>query len=231
MVNNKSGVSSFSNFGGVVLLRDKVYQAIRGEIILGNLKPGEPININEMAKSMNISTAPVREALNLLDKDGLIELQPHKKAIVAQGNKNDFEVVVQLRKRLEPFVARLSMDSIPDEAIDNLLMRLEDALNNSDDVMKYIETDMDVHELLYIHYDSKVLSEIMSLVRNLQCCYAVERTDEDELTKIKIREKYIHEHIEIMKALKKRDGNLLEELILNHLNAYDELGAKYFEDK
>lgn len=230
MVNKKNSVSYISDFKGVMLLRDEVYNAMKGEIITGHLKPGETININEIAKGMNISTAPVREALNMLDKDGLVELYPHKKAVVARRRRKDFYAAVEIRKRLEPFAARLSIDLIPEEKIDETLEKLYYVLENSDELMKYLASDMEFHELLHIHYGSKVLSDTLSSLKNLQYCYGIERTNESEEEKIKVREEFSREHIEIAKALKERDADKVEALIMRHLENYEILEKKYFKE-
>ena len=47
-------------------VKDRVYEILKREIVLGKLKPGEPINIAVLSTKLNISSAPLREALNML---------------------------------------------------------------------------------------------------------------------------------------------------------------------
>ena len=54
------------------LIRDRIYDMLRSEILSGGFAPGDDLNILSISKQLGVSCAPVREALNMLNKDGLI---------------------------------------------------------------------------------------------------------------------------------------------------------------
>ncbi|HDK25905.1 MAG TPA: GntR family transcriptional regulator, partial [Candidatus Atribacteria bacterium] len=73
----------FEDLGNNLSLKDRVYQNIKLQIIRGNLKPGTRLLEEELSKAMNISRAPIREALNRLEKEGFVTITPRKGAVVA----------------------------------------------------------------------------------------------------------------------------------------------------
>lgn len=59
-------------------LKHQVYKAIKDDIIFGRLRSGEQLNMLELCNRMHISSAPIREALNMLSKEGLVDLTPQQ---------------------------------------------------------------------------------------------------------------------------------------------------------
>ena len=78
-------------------VKDRVYEILKREIVLGKLKPGEPINIAVLSTKLNISSAPLREALNMLSRDGLVTLNPRKHAAVSEIDEGDMVITMHLR--------------------------------------------------------------------------------------------------------------------------------------
>ena len=68
----------FEDLGHYLSLKDRVYQNIKFKIMNGNLKPGIRLFEEELAKTMNISRAPIREAFNRLEKEGFVTIIPRK---------------------------------------------------------------------------------------------------------------------------------------------------------
>ena len=83
-------MAQLENLKDTPLIRDRVYDALRKEILMGGFAPGETLNILSISKQMGISCAPIREALNMLNKDGLVELMPYIDVII--GNEEDFQL-------------------------------------------------------------------------------------------------------------------------------------------
>lgn len=77
------------NLGSNPSLKQLVYDNLRDLIIQGKLEPGAKLVEDELAQSMNISRAPVREALNMLERDGFTKIIPRKGAVVTEVNRKD----------------------------------------------------------------------------------------------------------------------------------------------
>lgn len=218
-------MDSFENFGNTILLKDRVYNALKTEIILGNLKPGERLNILSIANKMNISSAPIREALNMLSKDGLVDLLPHKQAVVAVGGTDEYEISVDIRKMLEPYAAKISTPLIPQNEINSVRNQLKNVLNDPSNVAAYVESDVAVHELLHIYAGSKFLSEILKMVKTytMRFRYIIEKTEKTlldrEASTIIVS---TNEHLSILDALESRDPERVYSAVLQHIEYYSE---------
>ena len=77
------------NLGSKPSLKQLVYDNLRDQIIQGKLEPGMKLTEDELAQSMNISRAPIREALNMLERDGFAKIIPRKGAVVAGISRKD----------------------------------------------------------------------------------------------------------------------------------------------
>ena len=214
----------FENFGDALLLRDRVYNALKTNIIMGNIPAGQKLNIVDLANQMNISCAPVREALNLLNKDGLVELTPHKRPVVAEGNKEEYLLALELRRMLEPFAARYSINMIPSEKISQMKVQLIDLLNAPTSLVAYTDSDLAVHELLHCYSGSKILSNTLAAVKTYSMRFRY-LFKEDQFSDPLLLRNHIEtstkEHLRILDALESRDGDLAYDVVLAHINNYD----------
>lgn len=98
-----------SNFGSNPSLKQLVYDNLKERIISGELKPGMRLREEDLSSEMNISRAPIREALNMLERDGFTTIMPRKGAIVAEVRKEDIRYIWEMRALLEPYAAKQSV--------------------------------------------------------------------------------------------------------------------------
>ena len=75
---------------------------LREAILAGDLRPGDRIRQEEVAERFGASRLPVREALRMLEAEGLTEHETNKGARVPRLSQHEVEVVYQMRERLEP---------------------------------------------------------------------------------------------------------------------------------
>jgi DNA-binding GntR family transcriptional regulator len=85
---------------------DQVATFLRGEIYTGTLKPGERLLEVELGNQLEVSRAPIREALLILQRDGLVSMRPHRGATVAMFTDDDILEIYELRRLLDPVAAR-----------------------------------------------------------------------------------------------------------------------------
>jgi DNA-binding GntR family transcriptional regulator len=83
-------------------LAEKAFVALHDAIVVGELKPGERLPIEELAEVLDMSPMPVREALRRLDAAGLVENVPHRGARITELSIEDLYDVYQARLALEP---------------------------------------------------------------------------------------------------------------------------------
>lgn len=126
----------------------RVASYLRDAILSGDLQPGDRIGQEDVAAKLGTSRVPVREALRMLEAEGLTEHEPHKGARVPRFSQHEVEVIYRMRERLEPLALSESMPHLtPDhhERLDEVLSRIED----NDDVEKFLDLDREFHMLTY----------------------------------------------------------------------------------
>lgn len=206
----------FENIGAALPLKDQVYNQLKLQIILGNFKPGKRLSMLELASSMNVSRAPVREALSMLNKDGLVTITPRKQAIVAEVSKNSIKMIGEIRLMLESYAAKQSTWSIPNERLSEVETMLRKVLESPEDVLNYVKSDLAIHELLYNYTGCDLLRDMLTMVKqqSLRIRYLPENA---ALNKSEIVIQSTHEHLKIIKALQERNEAEVYATIKNHL--------------
>ncbi|MBE1284533.1 MAG: FCD domain-containing protein [Rhodobacteraceae bacterium] len=81
-----------------------IYEILKRQIIAGELKPGEELKIMPLAKEMDISIVPLREAVRMLAAEKLVELRPRRSPIIARLDVRDLVEMNQIRGALEPII-------------------------------------------------------------------------------------------------------------------------------
>lgn len=131
-----------------VFIKDEVYGIISDWIITGELAPESKININNLAKILNTSRTPVREAILRLENEGLVISKANRRTIVAPINLDELSYTYSVVASLEALALEQAFPKIDKEFIDHLEVlnqKLHDALNY-DDKMRLIEIDNEFHD-------------------------------------------------------------------------------------
>ncbi|MDX2536337.1 GntR family transcriptional regulator [Streptomyces scabiei] len=89
---------------------DLAYGQVRDRILSGELEPGSVIQQRELARSIGISTTPLREALRRLKSEGLVDLDAHRDARVAPLRAEEARDLLELRRSLDPLAASLAAE-------------------------------------------------------------------------------------------------------------------------
>ncbi|WP_239477313.1 GntR family transcriptional regulator [Streptomyces sp. CS147] len=85
----------------------RAYARLRGEIIGGELAPGAHLHEVQVAERLSVSRTPLRQALQRLDREGLVKVVPGRGAFVSELSLSDVRHLFQLREALETHAARL----------------------------------------------------------------------------------------------------------------------------
>lgn len=207
-------------------LRDKITDFIRDLIISGEVKPGEKLTEESLSSQLGISRTPLREALLNLQSEGLVRVLPRKGAIVENLSKEDANETYLIKGILEALAGKLATEHITEEEIQKLI-----EINNS--ILKISQSKKkDPKEILKLNAEFHRIiikaSKAKKLIKYI-----------DDLRKHTLRYNFmylalmdhiqdsIREHDKIIKALKKRDADLVESLIKKH----NETARKYLFEK
>jgi DNA-binding GntR family transcriptional regulator len=132
--------------GGAASARIAAY--LREEILHGRFRPGDRIRQEDIAERFGASRLPVREALRMLEADGLTEHEPNKGARVPRLSPHEVDVIYQMRERLEPLALIESLPLLTAEEHERL-GDVQDRIEENSDVERFLDLDREFHMLTY----------------------------------------------------------------------------------
>jgi DNA-binding GntR family transcriptional regulator len=127
-------------------LAETAARKLRSEIVSGELPSGSRLAEAAVAQRLGVSRVPVREALVLLEREGLIEFTPTGRACVKELSPRDFEELYVLRLALEPVAARLAAPALKADC-----SRLEKnlaATRRARSLREVTTLDLEFHEII-----------------------------------------------------------------------------------
>jgi DNA-binding GntR family transcriptional regulator len=143
----------------------RIAEQLRQAILAGDIAPGEHIRQQEIAARFGVSRLPVREALRILEAEGLTTHERNKGARVPQLDQHEVDVIYQMRERLEPLALT---ESIPHLTADDLT-RLDDVrqrIEANDDLVRFLALDREFHLLSYTGCRIEQLTTIVTRLWN-----------------------------------------------------------------
>jgi DNA-binding GntR family transcriptional regulator len=199
-------------------LREQVRIQIKQLILTNHLRPGQYIIIDRLADELGVSHTPVREALAMLEHDGLVITRPYGTPQVTQITANNVRDAWEMRLLLEGWAVRGAISVISDES----LSQLEDDLTRARQEAKsgryeaHLQSDIAMHGLILQAAGNKLFQRLAQLVsdQSIRIRSLVEAiaTDEEVLV-------IIDEHCAILEVLRARDEDLAHKQLIAHLKA------------
>jgi DNA-binding GntR family transcriptional regulator len=208
------------------LLREVAYERLKDAVRYANLQPGEPLSENRISKILGISRTPVREAMQMLSQEGLVEIIPGRAVTVASRSIREILDVIQIRLLLEPTLVRLVTEAISQEklaALGTCTQRMAAAVE-AVDRRAWSIADTEWHEILSESCPNGLLGEMVLQMRNRVHRYA----NIDHQLKIRQLKNGTAEHHAIYEAIAAGDARYAEQVMREHLenlrqNLFDQL--------
>ena len=179
------------NLNDTPSLKQLVYNHLLRQIVSGDLPPNSRLMEAEIATAMNVSRAPIREALNMLERDGFTRIIPHKGSVVAEVTMQNVYEIWEIRCVLEPYVAKASCSAIPKERLHTLCEWLQTLERQPENFDEYIKSDYEVHNILCEYHDNLYLKGILDKLKShsVRMRWITERQKKNpEMCLISIRE-------------------------------------------
>ncbi len=148
-------------------VQDAVVDGIRDMILKGQLKPGDRLRQDELARTFGVSTMPVREALRQLQAEGLVVFHPRRGATVARISVSEYEEIYLIREALETLACRWAaedFDRIPIERLKCLLQEIEAAEANQDNAHRRMQL---VREFFFTVFEASGKEHLLRILSNL----------------------------------------------------------------
>ena len=194
-------------------LSQQIANSLKEEILSGKFPPGVRIRQEDIAEQFGASRSPVREALRILEAEGLINLVAHTGAWISHLSLAECEEMYQLRERIEPLLLRLSIAHISDETISQL-QELASEMETTKDVEKFLKLDREFHLLSYSGAETVLVGEMVNRLWNTTQHY---RRAYSQMMATSSFKPAHYEHHLLLSALKKRDADDAERILYGHI--------------
>ena len=178
-----------------------VHDALRVAILRGSLPGGTRLVQVDIARELQVSTTPVREALRSLATEGLLDLDPHRGAFVRSYDHAELVEIHELTKLLEPEAIRLAAACQDRAATLDRAERLAARMEVEADVGRWVDLNREFHEALIACIDRVRLLRILTVLRDSVAPY-VGRALQDDGRRIEIANGH---HRQLLALL--RDGH------------------------
>lgn len=150
------------------ILSEHVAETLSRLILSGRFKPGERLIEQEIASELGVSRAPVRDALRLVARQGLVTLVPHRGATVTAISPGLIIDAFSVRAALEGLATRLATARLTDDDLARLGIAVEEMrrAGEADGLARLVELDVQFHRILTEACQRPVLLEALRAIAN-----------------------------------------------------------------
>lgn len=199
-------------------LKNEISALIKELILTNRLQPGQPIVIDKLADDFGVSHTPVREALAMLERDGLIELSSYQNPRVANVTAMDVNEVYEMRLMTESWAIEHAAISLTDAQIENIDQQLQYARQEAsvNNYSPHLKVDLLLHETILRSTNNNLFWKLAQRIheRSIHVRALVEAKGT-----VQDIHKIIDEHILIIAALRAHDPELARQAMVAHLQA------------
>ena len=195
-------------------LDQKAYRILKAMIIERQLRPGDKIPQEKLARELGISRTPLVNALKLLEQDKLAQPIPRRGFFVRHFNKHEMISIFELREVLEGLAARRAAQNITDKEIAHLkgFFRQFSSLKKITDIKAYAKVDRLFHTFLLEISAKEFLKSILETYNIISCSYQF--ISEEGL--VQAPDDTLHDHRAIIDAISRRDAEEAENRMRAH---------------
>jgi DNA-binding GntR family transcriptional regulator len=191
----------------------RIAATLRNAILDGEYVPGERIRQDELAEQHGASRVPVRDALRILEAEGLITLVANAGAWVSRINLADCQEMYQMRERLEPLLLGFNIPLLTDQHVARLA-DLADAMETTTEVEGFLRMDSEFHLSCLQAAETTVLGDSVRSLWNRTQHYRRAATrifysDGDRSVH--------HDHQLLVEAISRRDVEEAERVLASHI--------------
>lgn len=196
-------------------ISEQIYEYLRNEILDCTLMPGDRILVQEIARRFEVSQAPVRDALEKLKQDNLVDSRPNRGVVVSPITRKKMQELFDVRTLMEGYVARRALERMGNQEIrhlERLIDDMEQAVRASDKWNAAL-SDLTFHGYLYSLCDNQVVQDTWARIEDNMIRYMTisqRRVSMDNL---------IPAHRELLEILKSRDPGRVEKAFCSHIGA------------
>lgn len=200
---------------------DTVYQMLREAIVDRSLLPGSKINVDEIAKRLDVSRTPVHEALAMLAVDGLVEVRPRRGTFVTEFTVREYVETLDIRRALELLACETACLLASDEdvrALEDLIHGMEAAVQGAPTVAEAARA----HDAMNLEFHQRLVAmsgnhRLIDMYGDLRAHMRIARAHVDATAWLERVPTETREHLSIVQALKHRDLDAMKAALDSHL--------------
>jgi DNA-binding GntR family transcriptional regulator len=196
-------------------LVNQAYKELKRIILEYRVPAGGKLNEGELAAGLGISRTPVREAINRLEKEGLVQIFPQRGAFVVRFSEKDVFELFLIRENLEGLAAYLAAERINEDDLARLESCLKDFKEpfSEKDVQRYAKEDFKFHQTII------AVSEAQRLIKMISTLYDHIRIFRLTTLGLSNRMKTsLAEHQLLIEAFQRRDPERAEQMMRQHIH-------------
>ena len=193
-------------------ISESIVNFLRNSILIRKMKPGERINEREIAESLEVSRSPIREAIRVIAKEGLVTISPRKGAIVSELSKKELLEIFENREMVEIYALELIKKHAMTDfgEITNSIILTQFDKNN---IWEYLNQVIKFHMALVKTSGNTMLFQFYNVLCNsLKRYQLLVATIPDRL------ELSMKEHRTILEAMTKGEFEVAKDLLKSHLD-------------
>ncbi|MEV0181806.1 GntR family transcriptional regulator [Streptomyces sp. NPDC050625] len=200
-------------------LAERAYRAIRDRLVMLEIRPGAPINEEQLGQSLGVGRTPVREALKRLQYESLITTYPRRGTFATDVNITDLAHISEVRQELEPLAAAQAArraTASDREFLAALSRELESAASRHQGATELLHLDLQVHRGIYAATHNPYLEDTLLRYDNLATriwCLFIDRLSD--------MAGHVGEHGPLIEAIVARDADGAAELARSHVVSFE----------
>ena len=185
-----------------------VAAGLREMIMTGDLAPGVPLRQRDLAERFGVSPTPAREAIRMLESEGLIKTDSHKSSTVREPDAGVAQERYQIRAALEGLASKLAASKITDEDLAQLAAYNASLLDPSLSDVEVQEINRRLHFHVYLVAGSPLLLSLMRLLW---------QSFPHGPQYLRPREESLAEHRQLIEALGRHDSEAAQAITHGHI--------------
>ncbi len=192
-------------------LSEQAYQILREMITNARFQRGTRLNVERLARDMEISRTPIWEAIHRLIQEGLLVSIPNRGVFIMDLTAEAALELYTVREALEGLAVRLACRHVDDKALAKMEKSLTEQyeMTRKVDLVGYSRYDFDFHAVIYELSGNKFLQEMLNTIRS--------KTRSTSMDFIPLLQASYKDHMKVLRALKARDPAAAEKAIRTHI--------------
>ena len=201
-------------------LADRAYVALRDRLIMLEIRPGDPIDDDELSKALGVGRTPVREALKRLEGDRLVVSYPRRGTFATGMDISDLAHISEIRAQLEPLAAHRAAERAVrggSTGLMELAAHIEQLDVTRVDRTELMRWDLAVHRSIYRAAANPHLEDVLIRYDNLAtrvfCLF---------LDRLPTVDEHVREHVELLRSIAAGDADRAEALAREHVLGFEQ---------